>query len=630
VVDDAIIDVENITRRLRLNRVAVEPRSAFRVVLEASLEVRSAVVYGSVIVVLVFMPVFFLTGLSGAFFRPLASAYVLAILASLLVALTVTPALALLLLPGATEKHAESRLVQALKVRYRRILPAVVAKPNRVIAGMLLAVVVAGGCLPLLGEEFMPKFKEYDFLMHWVEKPGTSLAAMRRITERVSKELRAIPGVRNFGSHIGRAEAADEVVGPNFTELWISLDPEADYEPAVAKIREVIAGYPGLFRDVLTYLKERIKEVLTGASGSIVVRIFGPDLEQLYAHSEIVAAEMRQVRGVVDLHVEQQVLVPQLVVRLKPGSADQFGLTSGHVRRAATTLVQGAKVGEVYEDQKTFDVVVLGLPEVRTDLEKLAELRIDTPSGAQVELGEVADVFIAPTPNTIKRESASRRIDVICNVGDRALGSVAKEIEARVRNLPFAQGYHPEFLGEYVEQQKARNRLLGLAALSILGIFLVLNTDFRSLRLTFLVFLSLPFALIGGVAAVLLGGGVISLGSVVGFVTVLGIASRNGIMLMSHYRFLQIEEGLEFGKALALRGAEERLAPILMTALTTMLALLPIVVGGNRPGYEIEHPMALVILGGLVTSTLLNLFLIPALYARFGVPAVAGEAETES
>ena len=618
VVDDAIIDVENIIRRLRLNRAASEPRPVFRVVLEASLEVRSAVVYGSVIVVLVFLPVFFLDGLSGSFFRPLASAYVLAILASLLVALTVTPALSLLLLPRAAQKHAEPRLVRGLKRLYRRVLPPLMRRPKTVLAGLVVVLGLTVAGLPLLGEEFMPRFKEYDFLMHWVEKPGTSLAAMRRITERASRELRAIPGVRNFGAHIGRAEVADEVVGPNFTELWISLDPDVDYDASVTKIQEVVNGYPGLYRDVLTYLKERIKEVLTGASGSIVVRIFGPDLEQLYAHAEAVAGEMGQVPGVVDLHVEQQVMVPQLVIRLRESSAEQFGLSSGHLRRAATTLVKGTKVGEIYQDQMTFDVVVWGVPGVRNDVTRIREMKIDTPSGAQVPLGEVADVFIAPTPNTIERENASRRIDVICNVSGRDLGSVAREIEDRVGTVAFEQGYHPEFLGEYIEQQKARNRLLSLSALSILGIFLVLHTDFRSAQLTFLVFLSLPFALVGGVLAVALGGGVVSLGAIVGFVTVLGIAGRNGIMLISHYRHLQLEEGLPFGRELALRGAEERLAPILMTALTTMLALLPIVVGGNRPGYEIEHPMALVILGGLVTSTLLNLFVIPALYARFG------------
>ena len=618
VVDDAIIDVENIVRRLRLNATAEHPQSAFKVVLDASLEVRSAVVFGSLIVVLVFLPVFFLTGLSGSFFRPLASAYVLAILASLFVALTVTPALSLLLLPGAAVRHHDAPLVRFLKRLYRGLLPWFLRRARLAVPAMLVCFALTLSALPFLGEEFLPNFKEYDFLMHWVEKPGTSLEAMQRITVRVSRELRAIPGVRNFGAHIGRAEVADEVVGPNFTELWISMDPSVPYGPTLAKIQEVVDGYPGLYRDVLTYLKERIKEVLTGASATVVVRIYGPDLERLRDHADRSAAAMAGIEGIIDLHVEQQELVPQIVISFRPEAGERFGLTPGDVRRAATTLIQGAKVGEVYEEQMIFDVVVWGIEDVRNNVANLRTLRIDTPSGAQVPLGDVADVFVAPSPNAILREGASRRIDVTCNVRGRDLGSVARDIEERIGNVEFERGYHPEFLGEYAEQRAARDRLLFLSGLSILGILLVLHTDFRSFRLTFLIFLSLPFALIGGVLAVLVSGGILSLGSLVGFVTVLGIGGRNGIMLISHYRHLQVEEGEPFGLELVMRGAEERLAPILMTALTTVLALLPIVVGGNLPGQEIEHPMALVIVGGLATSTLLNLFLMPALYYRFG------------
>ncbi len=621
VVDDAIIDVENVSRRLRqwrAERGAPSPNQLFRIVLKASLEVRSAVVFASLIVALVFVPVFFLDGLAGTFFRPLAFAYVLAIMASLVVALTVTPALCLLLLPGARERQADAPLVRSLKRGYRAMLPAFVARP-RLAAGFLAAAfTVTGLALPKLGEEFLPNFKETDFLMHWVEKPGTSLEAMRRITVNVSKELRAIPGVRNFGSHIGRAEVADEVVGPNFTELWISLDPEADYDRTVNQIQGVIEGYPGLFRDVLTYLKERIKEVLTGASATVVVRIFGPDLDVLREKAQEVNRAVADVKGVVNLKVEPQVLVPQVLVRLKPEAAANFGLTSGWVRRAATTLIRGQKVGEVYRDQKVFDVAVWGVERVRSDLAALRELLIETPGGPRVPLGDVADVEIVPTPNEIKREGASRRIDVTCNVAGADLGNVAREIQARVQALSFAQGYHPEFLGEYAARQASQNRLLLLSAFSLLGILVLLHVDFQSLRLTLLVALTLPFALIGGVAGAFLGGGVLSLGSLVGFVTVLGIAARNGIMLVSHYRHLETDESLPFGRELVLLGAEERLAPILMTAACAGLALLPLVVKGNIPGHEIEYPMAVVILGGLATSTLLNLFLMPALYARFG------------
>ena len=618
VVDDAIIDVENIVRRLRQNRLLADPRPAFQVVLAASLEVRSAVVFASLIVVLVFIPVFFLPGLTGTFFRPLAFSYVVAILASLGVALTVTPAMCLMLLPGAPERRIDAPLVRWLKRIYGNILPRLIGRPYVALSLLAVVFLLTGIAIPRLGEEFLPNFKERDFLMHWVEKPGTSLEAMRRITVQVSKELRAVPGVRNFGSHIGRAEVADEVVGPNFTELWISLDPKVDYDSTVAKVQEVVDGYPGLYRDLLTYLKERIKEVLTGASATIVVRIFGPDLGELRNKAQEVKQSLSGINGVVDLKVEAQALVPQVQVRLRPEATAMLGLMPGQVRVAATTLIQGTRVGELYQDQKIFSVVVWGEESLRTDVQALNRLPIEIPGGMLVPLGDVADVEVVPAPNEIKRENASRRIDVTCNVRGRDLGAVAREIQDRVTTLPFARGYHPEILGEYAARQESTRRLLLLAGFSVLGILVLLQVDFQSARLTTMVALTLPFALIGGVAAAFLGGGVLSIGSLVGFVTVLGIAARNGIMLVSHYRHLEVEEGMSFGVPLVLRGAEERLAPILMTASCAALALLPLVISGNIPGHEIEFPMAVVILGGLVTSTTLNLFLLPVLYAAFG------------
>jgi len=617
LVDDAIIDVENIMRRLRLNKTSASPESAFKIVLKASLEVRSAVVYGSLIVVLVLMPVFFLKGLSGSFFRPLALSYVLAILSSLVVAMTLTPALSLFLLPQAV-KRRESPFLKWLKERYEAILPKLINHPKHVLGFLTVALAVALIIIPFLGEEFLPHFKEYDFLMHWVEKPGTSIEAMNRITIRASKELRAIPGVRNFGAHIGRAEVADEVVGPNFTELWISLDPAAKYEASVDKIQEVVNGYPGLYRDLLTYLRERIKEVLTGSSATLVIRIYGEKLDILRAKAEEIRANISDVKGVIDLKVQPQILVPHVEVHFRPEKAVQFGLTAGEVRRLATVLMKGIKVGEFYEDQNIFDVAVWGAPHVRSNLDALRSMRIETPTGGIVPLNEIADVYVAPTPNQIMRESASRYTEVTCNVRDRDLGSVAREIERKVKAIPFERGYHPEILGEYAAQRASRRQILALSLLALLGIFLILQSDFQSVRLALLVAAGLPFALIGGVFAAVLSGGVLSLGSLIGFVTVLGVAARNSIMLISHYRHLEREEKQPFGLALIIRGSKERLAPILMTAMTTALALLAIVVGGNRPGQEIEHPMALVILGGLVSSTLLNLFVMPVLYWKFG------------
>jgi CzcA family heavy metal efflux pump len=618
VVDDAIIDVENILRRLQLNWEAKQPQSAFQVVLNASLEVRSAVVYASLIVTLVFVPVLFLDGLAGSFFRPLAIAYILAILASLLVALTVTPALSLLLLPSARRRRHDAPLAAVLKSWYRRLLPPLVARPRLSLAIVVLAFIATGIAVTRLGEEFLPNFQETDFLMHWVEKPGASLESMQRITVRASKELRAIPGVRNFGSHIGRAEVADEVVGPNFTELWISVDPKFNLPATVKKIQAAVDGYPGLYRDLLTYLKERIKEVLSGAGATIVVRVYGPDLAVLRAKGDEIKKTIEDVAGVTNLKVEPQVLVPQVQVRLRTDAASRFGLSAGQVRHAVATLIKGTKVGEIYQDQKTFDVVVRGVPQCRSDLAALRELSVDLPLGGQAPLKDVADVYIEPAPNEIKREFASRRLDVTCNVAGRDLGSVAREIESRVKGLTFEREYHPEFLGEYAARQASRQRLFALAGLSVLGILLLLHMDFRSWRLTLLVFLTIPFALVGGVLGAILQGGVLSLGSLVGFVTVLGIAARNGIMLVSHYRHLEEVEGEPFGTRLVLRGAEERLTPILMTALATGLALVPLVISGNLPGHEIEYPMAVVILGGLATSTVLNLFLLPPIYGLFG------------
>ena len=627
VVDDAIIDVENIVRRLRLNAELPAPRPRLDVVLHASIEVRSAVLYGSLIVVLVFLPVFMLTGLAGAFFRPLALAYVLAIAASLAVALTITPALALILLrPG--QERREPAAVARLKALYRRVLPAFVDRPRSAMATLGLLFMLTAGVVPFLGEEFLPNFREYDFLMHWVEKPGTSLEAMRRITQRAAKELLAVPGVRNQGSHIGRAEVADEVVGVNFTELWISVDPAVDYDATVKRVQEIVDGYPGLYRDLLTYLRERIKEVLTGASATIVVRVYGPDLNQLQTQADTVKQAITGVDGVIDLKTQALTLVPQIEVRYRPERGAMFGLTPAEVRQAAATLIQGTKVGEFYEDQRLFDVVVRGTPEARRSVEAVRALQVGVAAGSAaganggssaglVPLSSVADVQVTSVPNEITRQDGSRRIDVTCNVRGRDLGAVARDVQARIAQVSFERGYYAEVLGEYAERQASSNRLMVAGLMAVAGILMILFVDFGSPRLTGLVFVTLPFALVGAIVAVALAGAVLSLGSLVGLVTVIGIAARNGIMLVSHYRHLEQEEQVPFGRELVLRGAEERLAPILMTALATGLALVPIVVGGDRAGYEIEHPLAVVILGGLVTSTLLNLFVVPTLYLRF-------------
>jgi len=617
VVDDAIIDVENIMRRLRLNSITEHPKSAFQVVLDASMEVRSAVVYATIIVVLAFLPVFFLDGLSGSFFRPLASSYILAILASLVVALTVTPAMSLMLLPKTARlRHREGPLVRVLKRWYRVILQQLLNLKALTLSGFAVAFTALACSVPYLGEELMPNFRETDFLMHWVEKPGIGIDAMDRITTLASKELLALPGVRNFGSHIGRATVADEVVGPNFTELWISIDDSEDYDTTVARVQTVVDGYPGLYRDLLTYLRERIKEVLTGTSAAIVVRIYGPDLDRLRSIASDVNSQIKSIEGVTTLKIEPQVLVPQISIDMKPADAAMYGLTPASLMRNVSTLVNGTQVGEIYRDQGIYGVVVRGKDQIQRDPSAMRHLMIDTPSGAQIPLEAVAKVTIVPAPNEIKREGASRRLDVTCNVAGRDLASVAQEIEAAVlANVRFDDGYHPEFLGEYAEARASRQRLMLLSAGSILMITMILYVDFQSWSLVLLMLGMLPLAVLGGVLGVFATGGILSLGSLVGFVTVIGISARNAIMLISHYRHLTIEEGLLPGNELFIRGAEERLAPILMTALTAALALAPLVYTGNLPGQEIEYPMAIVILFGLATTTLVNLFLLPLLVA---------------
>ncbi len=619
VVDDAIVDTENIVRRLRQHRREGGDRSTARVIFDASLEVRGAVVYASLIEALALLPVFFLTGLTGSFFRPLAVSYALAVVVSMLVALVTTPALSLILLRKAKLERRESPLVGWLQRGYSRALGAVVRKPLGAYVASALVLVAALGVVPRLGQELLPEFKERDFLMHWVGKPETSQPEMFRISKAAADELQAIPGVRNFGAHIGQAFLMDEVVGMNFGENWISIEPSADYEETLAKVQEVVDGYPGLRRDVQTYLKDRIREVLTGSSETIVVKIFGDNLETLRTTAGQVQEMMAQVPGVVEEEVELQSDVPQVEVQVDLAKAQSFGLKPGDVRRAAAAMVASEEVGDIFRGGKAYDVHIWTTPASRNNLTAIRQLPLDTPDGRKVSLSDVADVNIKPTPNQIHREAVSRTIEVGANVEGRDLGSVAKDISDGLEDLALPLGYRAEVSGEYQERQSADRRLVLYGSIAAVGIFFLLVTSFRSARLAALSFFSLPMALLGGIlAAFAFGNGIISLGSLVGFFTILGIVARNGIMQVSHFQHLEREEGETFGPGLVVRGATERLAPILMTALTTGLALVPLLIAGNIPGQEIEYPMAIVIIGGLVMATLLNLFVVPSLYLRFG------------
>jgi CzcA family heavy metal efflux pump len=619
VVDDAIIDVENITRRLRQARQEGRTLSTGRIILEASLEVRQAIVHATLIDAVVVVPVIFMGGLSGAFFQPMAIAYGLAVLASMVVALTVTPAMCFLLLRRTPIEHQRQPLVRWLQRAYERALTRIVARPRRAFLATAAVMIVGAAIVPLLGESLFPHFKERDFLIHWITKPGSSVTEERRIVTRLSRELRAIPGVRNFGSHIGQALLADELNGVNFGENWISVDPAADYDETIARIEKVVYGYPGLFHNVETYLNERIDEVLSGSSQTFVVRIYGPNLDVIHEKAEEVRDSLAGVSGLSDLNVQLQSEVPQIQVEVDLAAAQRYGLKPGDVRRASGTLLAGEEVGDIFRDGKAYDVNVWSTPATRQSLSSVRNLPIDTPNGGQVRLGDVATVHIVPAQSVIYRENDSRRIDVGAEVSGNDLAGVMDEVDDRLEHIQFPLGYRAVVLGEYAERDEAQTRLLGFAIAAGIGVFLILLASFENTRLAVLGFLTLPSALVGGVLAVYFTGDVISLGSMVGFLTIFGIAARNQIMLMSHYQHLERFEGEALGPALVLRGARERLSPILMTALATGLALVPLLIAGDKPGHEIEYPMAIVILGGLITSTLLNLFVAPSLYLRFGI-----------
>jgi CzcA family heavy metal efflux pump len=618
VVDDAIIDVENITRRLREERLSGGGQSTATVVLRACLEVRSPIVYATLIIVAASIPVFLLTGLTGAFFRPLTLSYTLAILASMVVALTVTPALSLLLLRGARIERRSSPVVGWLRRVYTAGLRRIIVRPVAAYLTFALVTIAGVAVYPHLGQELFPGFKERDFLIHWVSPPGTSAVEMERSTTRISRELLAIPGVRSAGAHIGQALLGEEVAGVNLGEIWVSLSPGADYTATLDRIHSVTNGYPGLFREVQTYLDERISEVLTGGKEPIIVRTYGENLPTLRAKSDQILALVKSVPGVVDAHRDISSDIPQVNVKVKLAAAERYGLKPGDVRRDAATLVAGEEVGDIFRAGRAYDTVVWSPESVRHSFTDIANLPIGTPSGGTTRLGAVASVSLQPNPNSIERQGDSRYLDVGASVAGRDLGSVVHDINAKLAGVHLTRGYHVELLGEYKERQAAQSRLLESSIIAGVLILLLLQASFRRWRLAVLTFLTLPMALVGGVLAAWAGGGIISLGALVGFFTVFGIAARNGILLINHWQHLEDDEGMAFGPALVLRGARERLSPILMTTLATGLALVPLIILGDRPGHEIEHPLAVVVVGGLVTSTLLNLFVLPSLYLRFG------------
>jgi CzcA family heavy metal efflux pump len=631
VVDDAIIDMENIVRRLRAWRAAGHKTTPLHLVLAASLEVRVAIFYATLINIVAVIPVMVVGGLTGAFFEPLAIAYGLAVLASMLVALTVTPALGLMLLSSARLAPRDPLLMRVFKRGYQAVLTPLLGggrasarawRATKWVLPGVVAVVIVGGLsiYPHLGEDLFPNFKEPDFLMHFVTKPGTSVYEQDRMVTNLQDQVRTVPGVTDVGSHIGQALLGEEVSGVNFSETWLSLSPSANYAQVQNDLRNIADSYPGAFSDVQTYLHERIDEVLTnGTTEDVAVYIYGPDINTLATLANTIAGKMGKLPGLTDVQPAPLEFIPEADVTVNVAEAQKYGLTPGDVRRFAAVEMSSEPVSTVTWGGQVINVAAWSTPATRNSLAALQALQVDTPSGGHVPLSKLATIQLAPTPSQIVRDNSVRMTEVDADVASGyGLGQVAGEVRHLMAAQQVPAGYALSLQGEILEREAAQRHLIlyGLAALVLL--LLLLQVAFRSWRLGWLLMLTLPMALVGGVLAAWGALGTITLGALVGFFTVLGIAARNGILLIAHFRYLEEEEGMPFGRELIIKGASDRLAPILMTALATALALAPLVINGNRPGQEIEYPMAVVILGGLLTSTLLNLFILPTLYFAFG------------
>jgi len=620
VVDDAIIDVENIARRLRLNRQAAAPRPVPLVVWEASLEVRHSVVYATFVVALVFAPVLAMTGVQGALFRPLAIAYVLATLASLAVALTVTPALALVLLGRRSRAQHESLVLAAIRRRFDRLLRRLLGLPRLVLAGTGMLCLGALAALPFLGSAFLPEFREGHYVVHMAAVPGTSLEESLRLGRLVTDAIRRDPRVRSVAQRVGRAELSEDTWGPHYSEIEVELAPLQGLAARSVEdsLRAHLAGFPGVSFAIRGFLAERIEETLTGSTAEIVVRLFGEDLDSLDRAARQVASLAAQIPGAADVQYDPPAVSPTVSVRLVPEALARAGLTSAEVLEAVEVATRGRQVGQVYEGSRATPVIVRLAPEARRRPEDLASLPLRSGDGRLVRLGEVASIQRSSGRYLISHLNTRRVETVTVNPAGRDVPDYAAEL-ARVLATPgvLPRGVQVELAGTAAAQREAERKLLVDSILAGTLILLLLWIAFREAGRLLLVVANLPFALVGGVLAVALSGATLSLGSLVGFVTLFGIATRNSVMLISHYDHLVSVEGETWGPEAALRGAGERLGPILMTATVTALALLPLALGSGDPGREIEGPMAIVILGGLVTSTLLSLLVLPTLALHF-------------
>ena len=648
VIDEAVVSAENVGRRLRRPRGAKGANGASRStasrVLDATHEMRAPLAYGSLIALLAIAPVAVMEGRPGAFFEPMALSYALGVGAAMLVALTLAPALSLTLFSKRTVAR-DSALLRALAPRYGAALRSFLARPRAALIVVGVAAVVGLATVPFLDTSAVPEFKDRDVLVRLDAPPGTSNPRMTRIATALGRELRAVPGVDQVGAHIGRAKTGDQLVNVNSGELWVSLKPDADHQRTLASIEAVVDGARGVDHDVTTYSAQRIRDVgalregdnaasgndidvLTGSDQPLVVRVYGQDLATLRREARRALRVVSGVDGVVDPTLELPVTQPTIEIETDLDRAQRFGVKPGDVRRAEAALIQGIHVGSIFKEQKVFDVVVRGVPATRRSVASVRNLLLDRPGGGHVRLGRVADVRVGQTPESIERDAVSRRLDIEAGVSGRSLDAVAGEIEDRLARSRFPLEYHAEVLKRTAADEIGTTRMVVVAIAAALASFLLLQAAFRSWSVAALVFLTLPLALVGGLAVALISGGNLSLGSLLGLLAVLVLATRTGLVLIRHMQDLAPEIG-RFGPALVERGAQERLRPILTSAAAIAAVMLPFAIAGSPPGLEVVHPMATVVLGGLMTSTLLSLFVLPALYLRFGghEPTLSPEEE---
>lgn len=622
LVDDAIIVVENVVRRLRGNLASPTPRPVLDVVRDATREIQGSIVFATLIIMLVFLPLFFLSGVEGRLLQPLGLAYVIALAASLLVAITVTPALAALLMPGSKTIRSDhepwlARMSQAV---YRPVLDATV-RHWALLGGLSLIALL--GALALLGgagRAFLPDFNEGSLTVSAVTLPGTSLEQSDELGAMVERILLDQPEVVATARRTGRAELDEHAQAVSASEIEVTLAMgDRSKEAFLEDLRASLGALPGMNVTIGQPISHRIDHMLSGTRANIAVKLFGPDLYELRRIAEQVRAQMETVEGVVDLSVEQQADVPVLTVDFRREAIARHGLQVGDVAEAVEAAFAGAEVSQVLENGAAYDLVVRYAQENRSDLDAVRNTRFLTPTGAEIPLRALADIRRDRGPNTISRENVQRKIVIMSNVAGRDLLGVVGDIQDNIRaNLDLPQGYYIEFGGQFESANEATARLSILSSAVVIGVFLLLYMAFNSARDAALVMANLPFALIGGVVGVFAAGGVMSVASIIGFITLFGIATRNGVMMVAHIRHLTLSgEAQSFEEAVR-RGAMERLVPILMTALATALALVPLALRGGEPGSEIQAPMAVVILFGLVSSTLLNMIVLPALYARFG------------